>query len=89
MNAVSGAATFTVNTVSNTVVISNTQTSTSNVTGALRVAGGVGIGGNINASGNIYAIGTNARYGYTWANSASSAYTVFNSVTNSIDTVFG
>ena len=89
MNPVTGAATFTVNTVSNTVVISNTQTSTSNVTGALVVAGGVGVAGNINATGNIYAVGTNTRHGYTWANSVSSAYTVFNSATNSIDTVFG
>lgn len=43
---------------------------------------------NITA-GNIYASGTNSRHGYTWANSVSSAYTVFNSATNSIDTVFG
>jgi hypothetical protein len=69
--------------------ITSTTASTSNVTGALTVAGGVGVGGNITASGNIYAVGTNSRHGYTWANSVSSAYTVFNSATNSIDTVFG
>jgi hypothetical protein len=80
---------FSVNTTANTVVVANAQASTSNVTGALQVAGGVGIGGNINASGNIYALGTNTRHGYTWANSVSSAYTVFNSSTNSVDTVFG
>ena len=40
-------------------------------------------------AGNIYSSGTNSRHGYTWANSVSSAYTVFNSATNSIDTVFG
>jgi len=80
---------LTVNSLGNTVVVANAQASTSNVTGALQVAGGVGVGGNINASGNIYAIGTNSRHGYTWANSVSSAYTVFNSATNSIDTVFG
>ncbi len=40
-------------------------------------------------AGNIYASGTNSRHGYTWANNASSAYTVFNSATNSIDTIFG
>lgn len=40
-------------------------------------------------TGNIYASGTSSRVGYTWANSVSSAYTVFNSATNSIDTVFG
>jgi hypothetical protein len=80
---------FSVNTTANTVVVANAQASTSNVTGALQVAGGVGVAGNINASGNIYAIGTNSKHGYTWANSVSSAYTVFNSATNSIDTVFG
>jgi len=80
---------LTVNSLGNTVVIANAQASTSNVTGALQVAGGVGVAGNINASGNIYAVGTNSRHGFTWANSVSSAYTVFNSATNSIDTVFG
>jgi hypothetical protein len=89
INPLSSNTVFSVNTLANTVVIANAQASTSNVTGALQVAGGVGIGGNINASGNIYASGTNSRHGYTWANSVSSAYTVFNSATNSIDTVFG
>jgi hypothetical protein len=71
-------------------IVANSGTaSTSATTGALTVAGGVGISGNIIASGNIYAVGTNSRHGYTWANSVSSAYTVFNSATNSIDTVFG
>ena len=40
-------------------------------------------------AGNVYASGINSRHGYTWANSVSSAYTVFNSSTNSVDTVFG
>jgi hypothetical protein len=40
-------------------------------------------------AGNIYASGTNSKHGYTWANGVSSAYTIFNSATNSIDTVFG
>jgi hypothetical protein len=74
---------------SGNVVIPATTTSTSTTTGALTVSGGVGVGGNITASGNIYAVGTNSKHGYTWANSVSSAYTVFNSATNSIDTVFG
>jgi hypothetical protein len=74
--------------IANLNVTANTI-STSTTTGALTVAGGVGISGNITASGNIYAVGTNSRHGYTWANSVSSAYTVFNSSTNSIDTVFG
>jgi len=89
INPLSSNPVFSVNTLANTVVVANAQASTSNVTGALQVAGGVGVGGNINASGNIYAIGTNSKHGYTWANSVSSAYTVFNSATNSIDTVFG
>jgi hypothetical protein len=89
LNPVTAVPIFTVNATANTVVVANAQVSTSNVTGALQVAGGVGVAGNINASGNIYAIGTNSKHGYTWANSVSSAYTVFNSATNSIDTVFG
>ena len=43
---------------------------------------------NITA-GSIYSSGINSKHGYTWANSVSSAYTVFNSATNSIDTIFG
>lgn len=43
---------------------------------------------NISA-GNIVATGTNSRHGYTWANNTSSVYTIFNSATNSIDTIFG
>ena len=80
--------------VSGNLVANSGTVSTSTTTGALIVAGGAGIAGNvfagnINSTGNIYAVGTNTRHGYTWANSVSSAYTVFNSATNSIDTVFG
>ena len=71
------------------VILNGTTTSSSTTTGALVVKGGAGISGNIYAAGNIYAVGTNSKYGFTWANSVSSAYTVFNSATNSIDTVFG
>jgi hypothetical protein len=71
---------FTIDT-SGKVVISAATTSTNTTTGALVVAGGVGLAGNIYV-GN--------RVGYVWgANSVSAAYTYFNSVTNSIDTVFG
>jgi hypothetical protein len=76
-------------TTANPVFITNANVSTSNVTGALIVSGGVGVTGNVNASGNVYAIGTNSRHGYTWANSISSAYTVFNSAANSVDLIFG
>ena len=71
------------------VILNGTTTSSSTTNGALVVKGGAGISGNIYAAGNIYAVGTNSKYGFTWANSVSSAYTVFNSATNSIDTVFG
>jgi hypothetical protein len=57
------------------------------VTGNLAVAGN--IASNVTAYGNVYAVGTNSKHGYTWANSVSSAYTVFNSSTNSVDLIFG
>lgn len=38
---------------------------------------------------NVYTSGTGGKHGYTWANTVSSAYTIFNSATISIDTVFG
>ena len=66
-----------------TIVTTTGTNSTSNVTGALQVTGGGGVG----VSASIY-VGN--RVGYVWAgNSVSSAYTVFNSTTGSIDTVFG
>jgi hypothetical protein len=68
---------------SGNIVGASGTNSASNVTGAVVVsgAGGVGVGGNIYV-GN--------RMGYVWAaNSVSSAYTVFNSTANSIDTIFG
>ena len=65
-------------------LVANSATiSTSNVTGAIVVSnvGGIGIGGNLYV-GN--------RVGYVWTNNnASSAYTFFNNVTASLDTVFG
>ena len=65
------------------LVANSATNSTSNVTGAVVVAGAGGLG----VGGNVY-VGN--RVGYVWgANSVSSAYTYFNSVTNSIDTVFG
>ena len=65
-------------------IVANSATiSTSNVTGAIVVSniGGIGVGGNLYV-GN--------RVGYVWTNNnASSAYTFFNNVTASLDTVFG
>ena len=67
-------------TTANTVVISNSSASTSTTTGALTVTGGVGIGGNVYTGG---------RAGFTYANNVSAVYQVYNSATNSLDTVFG
>jgi hypothetical protein len=83
--ALTGATVTTTSTIvaSGNIVGASGTNSASNVTGAVVVsgAGGVGVGGNIYV-GN--------RMGYVWAaNSVSSAYTVFNSTANSIDTIFG
>jgi hypothetical protein len=85
----SGSASFTGGYVANqstfgaNLVANSATNSSSNVTGAVVVAGAGGLG----VGGNVY-VGN--RVGYVWAaNSVSSAYTYFNSVTNSIDTVFG
>jgi hypothetical protein len=75
---VANQSTFGANLVANSATIS-----ASNVTGAVVVSGNGGLG----VGGNVY-VGN--RMGYVWGgNSVSSAYTYFNSVTNSIDTVFG
>lgn len=75
---VANQSTFGANLVANSATIS-----TSNVTGAVVISGGGGLG----VGGNVY-IGNRA--GFVWAtNAVSSAYTVFNTATNSIDTVFG
>ena len=64
-----------------TVGLGETATSfTLDVSGTAKISSNISIGGNILA---------NNRVGFVWANAISSAYTVFNSATNSIDTVFG
>jgi hypothetical protein len=81
--AFAGAASLIYISGSGNVVATAGTVSSSNVTGAVVVsgAGGLGVGGNVYV-GN--------RMGFVWgANSVSSAYTYFNSTTNSIDTVFG
>jgi hypothetical protein len=70
------------NTTANIIVITNNSSSVSNSTGALRVTGGVGV------TGNIY-VGSSSVIGYSNANSISVVYQYYNSVTNSLDTVFG
>ena len=88
-NAFGGATYLWYNEVTGTITANAGVASTSTTTGTFIVSGGVGVAGNVNVAGNIYAVGTNSKHGFTWANSVSSAYTVFNSATNSIDTVFG
>jgi len=87
--AIAGAAADTLqsvtnngNTTANIVIITNSSNSVSNATGALRVTGGVGV------TGNIY-VGSSSVIGYSNANSISVVYQYYNSVTNSLDTVFG
>ena len=60
--------------------LSNTLASTSNLTGALVVAGGVGVSGNVYVGGRV---------GWANANNVSVVYQYYNSVSNSLDTVFG
>jgi hypothetical protein len=70
------------NTTANIVLITNSSNSVSNATGALRVTGGVGV------TGNVY-VGSNSVVGYSNSSSISVVYQYYNSVTNSLDTVFG
>ena len=60
-------------------ITSSTQ-STSTTTGALQVMGGVGVGGSVYV-GN--------RVGFVNTSNVSVVYTFYNTVTNSLDTVFG
>jgi len=62
------------------VAFTNTATSTNTTSGAVTILGGLGVGDN------IY---TDARYGFANAGNISVAYSYYNEVLNSIDTVFG
>ena len=59
---------------------SNTTPATSNNTGAVQISGGIGVGGNIYVGDRV---------GFVAANSVSAVYQVYNSSTNSLDTIFG
>jgi hypothetical protein len=61
------------------LVISNTTISNSNSTGALVVTGGIGV------TDSVY-VGNRVGWGNT---TTSVVYQVYNSATNSLDTVFG
>ena len=65
---------------SGTINVTNTTASTSNLTGALVVAGGIGVSGNVYVGGRV---------GWANSNSVSVVYQYYNSVTASLDTVFG
>ena len=62
------------------VSITNTTNSTSNVTGAMLVSGGVGVGKSLYVGNAV---------GWVYPNAVSAVYQVYNSVTNSLDTIFG
>ena len=68
------------NSTTNAIVITNTTSSTSTNTGALQVMGGVGIGGNLYVGNRVGFVGTTR---------ASVVYQFYNTLTNSLDTVFG
>jgi hypothetical protein len=62
------------------IYTSNTTPATSNNTGAVQIIGGIGVGGNIYVGDRV---------GFVAANSVSAVYQVYNSSTNSLDTIFG
>lgn len=64
-----------------TFVIQNITQSSTTQTGALQVWGGAGIGGNVTVGGAVQ-----------WVNSQTgirAVYQVYNTLTNSLDTIFG
>jgi hypothetical protein len=73
---------FSGGTIPNQLIMSNTTPSISNGTGALIVTGGIGV------TGNIY-IGASSVLGYANNASNSVVYQIYNSTTNSLDTIFG
>jgi hypothetical protein len=79
---VSGGGAFAKNvTIGGAVAVQNVTQSSNSGTGALVVQGGVGSGGNIYAAGRIGWSSTTTNL--------SAVYQYYNTVTNSLDTVFG
>jgi hypothetical protein len=66
-------------TVTNTLYVTSTTNSTSTTTGALQVTGGVGVGGSVYVG---------QRVGFVNTSNQSVVYLIYNSSTNSLDTVF-
>jgi len=64
----------------NAVSINTTTASTSTITGALQVVGGIGVGGSVYVGNRVGFVGTTR---------ASVVYQYYNSLTNSLDTIFG
>jgi hypothetical protein len=62
------------------VVIDEATASTTSTTGALKVGGGVGVAGNIYTAGRV---------GFVNGSNVSAVYQYFNTVTGTLDTVFG
>jgi len=63
------------------VSITNLTASTGTTTGALKVSGGVGVGGSVYVGNRVGFVNT--------AGNASAVYQFYNTLTNSLDTVFG
>ena len=68
-------------TISNTLIVNSFTTATSTTTGSLQVKGGAGVGGSVYVGNRV-----------GWVNpttNVSAFYTYYNTVTNSLDTIFG
>jgi len=85
INLYAGTTTGTINlgsTAAGKVAVAFNTESTTSTTGALTVAGGVGV------TGNVY-VGPSSKVGFVNASDVSVVYQVYNSVANSLDTIFG
>jgi len=67
-------------TYNSTLTLASNIASTSTITGALQVVGGIGVGGSVYVGNRVGFVGTTQ---------ASVVYQYYNSLTNSLDTVFG
>ena len=80
--ATGGGGSFTGGTISGATTVTDATASTSNLTGAFKVTGGVGVTGNIYTAGRV-------GYASNTTSGTSAVYTYYNSVSGSLDTVFG
>jgi hypothetical protein len=77
---------LTIANTSGVVTIISTTAAISTTTGALKVAGGMGVGGDAYHGGSMYIAGATH---YTTGSNTSVVYQYYNTLTNSLDTVFG